>query len=99
MKIKGSINIAKGLGKFEKQVRSKLQSHDWYHMMSDSHDVWHKGSEDMKEIAEMLSFFSFEQAVKIYNEHAPNRWCSFTQDEYNSAKKRVANKLARGIGA
>ena len=34
------------------EASEKLQQHDWYHMMSDSHGVWSDGNSELKKLEE-----------------------------------------------
>ena len=46
------------------QVKERLANHDWWHMMSDSHSVWARGNNDMKEIKEMLLELPYSEAIE-----------------------------------
>lgn len=70
----------------------RLKLHDWHYEMSNSYNIWTKGNKDMKEIEEMLSFFTFERAQYIFNEYSSDDF-AFTETQYNNAKKRIDKRL------
>ena len=93
------MDIVKSLTTLEKQAIERLKSHDWYHMMSDSNSVHFDGEKNMNEILEMLSFFDFEYARKIYKEYSPDDFSELHENRYDAAKKRVSDKLMTGVSS
>jgi hypothetical protein len=61
------------------RLEELLKTHDWWHMMSDDHNVWGKGNRSAKEIerlvAENKGFGRY-----IYNKYAPKE---FQNDKYD----------------
>ena len=69
------------------QVKERLANHDWWHMMSDSHSVWARGNNDMKEIKEMLSELSHTEASKLWQRYAPKRFGEYRRDPQNKVRR------------
>ena len=53
----------------EKEYRSALAAHDWFHEYSDDHAVWAKGRSQYKALCEMQKHIDGNGA--IWNEYAP----------------------------
>ncbi len=56
-------------------LKAKLSSHDWFHMMSDSHEVWEKGVQQKREIHSIIKDLEGlgygDEAKELYNSVEP----------------------------
>ena len=60
-------------------LKEKCKAHDWWYSMSDDHSEWEKGSEQRKDINQLVKILTNvyglgERATDIYYEHAPEEF-------------------------
>tara|TARA_R110000751_G_scaffold68969_2_gene140272 strand:+ start:694 stop:978 length:285 start_codon:yes stop_codon:yes gene_type:complete len=75
-KVDGNLDDAR---KIMNLLKEKCKVHDWWYSMSDDHAAWKRGSEQRKDINQLVKILANvyglgERATEIYYKHAPEEF-------------------------